>query len=243
MSFSVLVFLFVLMFSFGFIVQRTRALGFWQFIVIAFLLIVFLTIFGFTKNHLLVMFLSFFVGYLLPYASVLRGVGEAISNLINSIRYRDAYAEIKRKEAEIEELRRQYEDAKAGAWENRESQERERQKRQKEAEGFRQKKARSEEKQASASGSSQSSSGSSGSQGSGQHSYTRGASARERYLKTLGLDPNGSYTLSDIKKAFREKAMEAHPDRHHGKSEDVIREMEERFREIKNAFEGLVREL
>ncbi|MCP4050407.1 MAG: J domain-containing protein [bacterium] len=57
----------------------------------------------------------------------------------------------------------------------------------------------------------------------------------------LGLDPNGSYTLADIKKAFRKKAMECHPDRHVGKPN--YKEMEKKFKQVKNAFEGLLKDL
>jgi F0F1-type ATP synthase membrane subunit b/b' len=249
-SFSTLVFLFVLMFSFGFITQQVRRFAFWRFVLLASLLTAFLVSFGFTKEHLMVMFISFFVGYLLPYASVLRGIGEALSDFINSIRYRDAYEDIKRKEEEVEELRRQYEEARANAQANRDTQEEARRKRQKESEGFRQKQKSQNEKKKSKSGSGRSqhssdskhsSSRSDRSYRSGQQSHTQNEPVRECYLIILGLDPHGSYTLADIKKAFRKKAMEVHPDRHMGKSN--YKEMEAKFKQVNDAYEWLMREL
>lgn len=37
-------------------------------------------------------------------------------------------------------------------------------------------------------------------------------SRRERHLRALGLDPSGTYSKQDIKKAFRKMAMKHHPD-------------------------------
>jgi hypothetical protein len=71
---------------------------------------------------------------------------------------------------------------------------------------------------------------------------TRSKSAREHYLKVIWIAPNGSYTFVDIKKAFRKRDMQFHPDRHVGKSEDFLREMGEKFKEVKDVFDGLVNE-
>lgn len=59
------------------------------------------------------------------------------------------------------------------------------------------------------SGSSQQQSSSAGAKG-GEDSLTR--SKRERYLRTLGLSPSGSYSDEQIKKAFRAMAKKHHPD-------------------------------
>jgi F0F1-type ATP synthase membrane subunit b/b' len=235
MSFSVSVFLFVLMFSFGFITQNVRRFQFWRFILLSILIIAFLINFGISKQHLMVMFVSFFVGYLLPYAYVLRGVGEALSDFINAIRYRDAYEEIKRKEEEVEELRKQYEEAYSDAKHRRKNWEDASKKRQQESAGFRQEQEQAEKKQ-------RSSSNSNNSYNYKQKSYDQSGMERASYLITLGLDPNEKHSFADIKKAYRRKAMQFHPDRHGGKSQSFQKEMEEKFKQVRAAFEELAKD-
>ncbi len=62
---------------------------------------------------------------------------------------------------------------------------------------------------------------------------------RGGYLEKLGLDPDGEYTQAEIKKAYRRQANKYHPDRHMGKSEAEIKAMNEKFAEIKRAYEWL----
>jgi DnaJ-class molecular chaperone len=57
------------------------------------------------------------------------------------------------------------------------------------------------------------------------------------YYEVLGLANNASE--EDIKKAYRRLAMKYHPDRNYGKSEAEIRQMEEAFKETKEAYEIL----
>ena len=62
---------------------------------------------------------------------------------------------------------------------------------------------------------------------------------RRHYLSILGLDPYKHYSYQDIKKAYRRQAKQYHPDKHHHKGKNTWQEMNERFREIKEAYEWL----
>ncbi len=62
---------------------------------------------------------------------------------------------------------------------------------------------------------------------------------RDGYLATLGLAPDREYTQEEIKKAYRRQANKYHPDRHMGKSEAEMQVINERFSEIKRAYEWL----
>jgi len=228
MDFSGLVFLSVLMFSFGYIAQNIRQFNFWKFLLVSILVIIFFNSFGLTKEHLLTMLVAFFVGYLLPHASILRSVGEHLSEFVNNIRYRDAYEDIKRKEEEVEELRKQYEKARAET--NNKKTEQARRDRQEQSNNFRQnqKKDNQEQKQDS-------------SNQSKQKTSSTYESPKAKYLKILGLDPNREYSFQEIKKAYRKQASKYHPDKHHGKPN--YREMEERFKEVQDAFEKISRKI
>lgn len=213
------------MFSLGYIAQNVRQFNFWKFLILLILIMVFFNSFGFSKEHLITMFVAFFIGYLLPHASVLRGMGEHLSEFINAIRYKDAWEDIKRKEAEVEELRKKYEQARAEA--NREKQEQARRNRQEQSQNYRQK--QSEQKQKNENTNS--------SRRTNQKSSSSYESPRDRYLKILGLEPSKEYSFTEIKKAYRRQASKYHPDKHHGKSS--YKEMEERFKKVQEAFERL----
>ncbi len=170
------------------------------------------------------MFVSFFVGYLLPYVSVLRGIGEHLSEFINNIRYRDAYEDIKRKEEEVEELRKKYEQAHSKA--NNKKTEQARKERKEQSNNFREKQKKNSQSQKQQS-----------SNQSKQKASSSYQSPKAKYLKILGLDPNREYSFQEIKKAYRKQASKYHPDKHHGKPN--YREMEEKFKEVNEAFEVL----
>lgn len=224
MTFSSAIFLSVLMFSFGYIAQNIRQFNFWRFLLVLIIVTTFLNSFGFIQEHLITMCVSFFIGYLLPYVSVLTSIGEHLSEFINNIRYRDAYADIKRKEEEVEELRRQYEKGRAET--NNKKAEQARKERTEQSNNFRKKQKTSSQDQQSSNQSKQKASS----------SYQ---SPKAKYLKVLGLDPNGEYSFQEIKKAYRKQASKYHPDKHHGKAN--YREMEERFKEVQEALESLVK--
>ncbi|GMH23984.1 hypothetical protein Nepgr_025827 [Nepenthes gracilis] len=52
----------------------------------------------------------------------------------------------------------------------------------------------------------------------------------------LGLPPNGSLNIEDVKKAFRLSALKWHPDKHQGPSQAAA---EERFKQCVNAYKSL----
>lgn len=212
------------MVAFGYIAGNSRQFGFWKFVLVAFLASVFLTTFDDSGVLLATVIISFVLGYILPYARYFEGFGDSLSDFINSIRYRDAYADIKRKEEEVENLRRMYERERAS---RNNQQEEKRQERKRQSEGFRRQNQSSSDSSSSSSGKSQQSS--------------RGRSIREKYLETLGLGPEGEYSFQDIKTGYRRMANKWHPDKFSGQSEAVIREASERFKEIIEAFEWLAK--
>ncbi|MCU7880014.1 MAG: DnaJ domain-containing protein [Candidatus Thiodiazotropha sp. (ex Lucinoma aequizonata)] len=169
---------------------------------------------------------------------MLDGFGESLSDLINSVRYRDAYEDIRRKEEEVEELRRKYEQAEREANSGRQEQERQRRKQQ--SQDYR--KSQKKDKNQS---SGQHKTDDQKSQYEYQqktddsHQTSNTDSSKGKYLSILGLDPDGTYSYADIKKAYRRQASKHHPDKHHNKGESVWKEMNERFKEIKEAYEWL----
>ena len=54
----------------------------------------------------------------------------------------------------------------------------------------------------------------------------------EKYYRILGLDPNGTYTKADIKRAYRKQALKTHPDT--GGSAEA-------FRKVGEAYEWLMK--
>ncbi|MBL7005107.1 MAG: DnaJ domain-containing protein [Gammaproteobacteria bacterium] len=207
---SIYIFLAVILFSFGYIAGNARHFNLWKFLILVILTLSFVNQFGQTKAYWITMFVSFVFGYLVPYAHVFEGFGESLSNFINNIRYKDAFEEIKRKEEEIEELRRQYEQTKRDNYkENREQE----QKRRKQKYDERDKKNKSEKSSSS--------------------SDTK----RDHYLKILGLEPDNEYSFKEYKNAYRKQASKYHPDRY--QDEAVKKVMEEKFKEVAEAFQWL----
>ena len=59
--------------------------------------------------------------------------------------------------------------------------------------------------------------------------------------ETLGLEGNCLEAFSSVKRAYRQLALESHPDKHAGASEEEMKEIEERFRIIQEAYEKLTK--
>lgn len=62
-------------------------------------------------------------------------------------------------------------------------------------------------------------------------------SKRKDYYKILGVDQNANQL--EIKKAYRRKALECHPDRHANATDAVKKEQEKKFKDIGEAYEVL----
>lgn len=139
-----------------------------------------------------------------------RGIGD----FVFATRYRKAFEDIRRREAELDELEKRLRaQARANA---RTTSESDTQKRWR------------EQAQTRSGGTSSSSAGSSG--GSGYSA--RNDSAREDYLRTMGLKPQSQYSTDELKKAYRKRARETHPDLG-GSTSD--------FQQVANAYEWLLR--
>ncbi len=232
MDFSVFVFLAVSMVTFGYIAGNSHSFNFWKTAMLSIFLIPFVVQFNLGKPHLITMLVGFIFGYILPYAHLLEGLRDAISDFINAIRYKDAYEEIRRKEEEVENLRRQYEEAQRRSNQNQYREEQQRRQEQsqqhrKSQENQEQRKEESSQKHKKKQQKSQSSTNS----GS--------TSTRSRYLVILGLDPEKQYDYKEIKKAYRRQANKYHPDKHQGKPDAEMKEMTKRFQEVQTAFEWL----
>lgn len=61
----------------------------------------------------------------------------------------------------------------------------------------------------------------------------------KQYLKDLGLDPNKKYTAEELKKAWKDKCKEHHPDKHNTKEGEEKEEHESKFLEVTHAFKML----
>ena len=59
--------------------------------------------------------------------------------------------------------------------------------------------------------------------------------------EVLGLEPRCLESWSSVKRAYRGLALEYHPDKHAGASEDELASVEARFREITEAYEHLTK--
>jgi len=224
------IFLSVTMVAFGYAAGNAQNFNKWKLALLALILIPFFNEFNFGKAHLITILGAFLVGYLLPYAYLLEGFGEAISDAINAFRYRDAWEDIKRKEAEVEKLRGEYE--KARKQENGQKREQEFQKRKQQSQEYRKsQQGKSEQKQQSSE--EQKSKQEREQQSSQQHAR----STKEKYLRVLGLDPDKEYTLNDIKKAFRKLIKEHHPDPNKSNNaDDLTREKTKKTQEINETF-------
>lgn len=101
LDFSAFIFLSAVMVAFGYMAGNAENFNKWKFALLALILVPFFIEFNLGKAHLITMLVAFGIGFFLPYAWMLEDFRDAISDAINSIRYRDAYEDIKRREAEV----------------------------------------------------------------------------------------------------------------------------------------------
>jgi curved DNA-binding protein CbpA len=231
MTIPLFIFICVILIGFGYVAGNARNFNLFKFILLASILFPFFSTLNVSKDHIITMSMAFLVGYLLTYANLLSFIGDELSNFINAIRYRDAYEDIKRKEAEVEELRKKYERYQKA--ENARKREEEYQKRKKQSQEYRQQQRANQQENTSSSGKSDKSTS------SNSYQHTSRNSTRNNYLEILGLNPSGSYSHNDIKKAYRKQANKYHPDKHYSKGEETVKEMSKKFKEINSAYEWL----
>lgn len=105
MTLSSVIFVGVMLFAFGFAVGNARKLDAGKIIVLMIVLAMIISQFAKNDSYTAVMMVGFVAGFLLPYLPDMGGIGERLSEIINQVRYRDAYEDIKRKEEEVEALR------------------------------------------------------------------------------------------------------------------------------------------
>lgn len=152
----------------------------------------------------------------------LEGFRDAISGAINSVRYKDAYEDIRRKEEEVEALRKQYEEKRSSD----KAHQKEQEKRRTKTDEFRR---QQESEKAKTNKSSNTNS----------QSNSRDEKARRENLATLGLNPNEQYSYDEIKKAYRRMANKWHPDKFSRQSNEAMLQAAERFKALTNAYEWL----
>lgn len=214
----------VFLIAIGYAAGNARKLNFWHILLILFVIGFFVSEFDGDKPMIYTLLGSLLFGYLLPQAGALKGFGESISEFINNIRYRSAYEDIRRKEEEVEELRKRYEQERRDNQRN-EEYEQAKQRRKQESENFRK---RSQEKQSSSNHESSSS------------EHPTANETRKKHLRTLKLDPERGYSEKEIKQAFRRQANKCHPDKFAGQSEEVIKKAQREFCAVSEAFERLI---
>lgn len=125
----------------------------------------------------------------------------SFGDFIFATRYRKAFEDIRRREAELDELEKQLrEQAKAQSRSETNSK----------SESTTQQQWR-EQAKARKGGSGETSGSSSGSTGGSGYSASNN-STRDEYLRTMGLNPKSQFSADDLKRAYRKRARETHPD-------------------------------
>jgi len=236
-SYSAFIFLSVIMVAIGYTVGNSKNFNFWKFVLIALITLPMISQFNSGETYLFVMIGGFVVGFLLPYAYVLRGFSGSISDFINAIRYHDAYEDIKRKEEEVEELRRKYEQAQRES--NQSKFNEEQAKRREDSKRYRDQQKQEQKTEDDNQNYQKEKTSSNSSYDSQQSSNNIQESVKRDYLLILGLDPDKHYSHQEVKKAYRRMANKVHPDKHPHASEPEKQKMAEKFKEVKKAYEWL----
>jgi DnaJ domain len=146
---------------------------------------------------------AFVLGFLFKhsylYLSIFRWA-RSLGDVVFAVRYRRAFEDIRKREAELEELERQLRQKAREQSKNQQSDEQRKWREQ----------ARARQQQGAGS-----SSGGGGSERQSRQERPSGASEsspRGQYLKVMGLDPSKNYSKDELKKAYRRRAKETHPD-------------------------------
>lgn len=234
MNISVFIFISIMALAFGYAVSNTQNFNFWKLLFFALFLLPIIVIFGMGKYHAIVVLISFMLGFVLPYAHSLKFIGNGLSGLINNIRYRDDYKNIKlekerikEQQEELEKLRKAFEEAKR-AYQEAERKHNEETNRQEDNNG----KSNSDNKSKQQSYQNKQKSSSHQKQSSGND-------LKIYYLNLLGLNPVKKYTLKELKKSYKRIHMKYHPDRNQWKSAEELLELNRKMVEFQKAFEWL----
>lgn len=180
------------------------------------LVIVGLLIYSALKNAISTFAWMFIFGVATHHTSLLWRAGRwarSIGDFIFATRYRKAFEDIRRREAELADLERKLREQYRAQSKNHNESGTQQQWR--------------EQAKARKTGSS----GTTGSTGGGGYS-TSSNSARDEYLRTMGLNPQSQYSADDLKRAYRKRARETHPDLG-GSTSD--------FQRVAGAYEWLLR--
>ncbi len=240
LSYSVVVFISILMIFFGYIIGNTRKFNIFSIVFVGMLVLMFMGQFNHSQAHLIIIAVAFAFGYFLPHLHILSFIGNSLSDFVNGIRYRDNYRNIElaqerlqEQAEELEKLRQAFEKAKQ-AYEEAErvyNEQTNRQKANNEKSGTGNQ-SKQQGKQKSSSGQKSKSSG-----------YQRQSSGsddlRIYYLNLLRLDPTKKYTLKELKKSYKRMHMKYHPDRNQDKSAEELRGLNKKMAEFQKAFEWL----
>lgn len=223
--------LLILFFAGKFFGKLTRRLNIWKILIVGYFSIFLFPavrdagpiiggffLLGIASNHVGTLF------------SVL-GWASSLSDLIFAFRYKSAYADIRRREQELEERERRLREAEVRqAYQQQEQGQRARAGWQQEAKGFRKPHGTQSTRESADDSKSQSRYKASEARGSGKQQTRPAEDKRARCLKILGLDPSRSYNPDELKAAYRGKVKKTHPDA--GGSQA-------KFIEVVNAYEWL----
>ncbi|MDA3969738.1 MAG: DnaJ domain-containing protein [Desulfobulbaceae bacterium] len=216
---------------------HTRNFNIWKMGLLAFVAAPIVMNLNDSKAAIWIAVIFFFAGFMLPHAHIFNGFFNAISEVINGIRFKDERRhiesqkeelrrkaeELRRREAELERLRREYEEAMHRARHSNHRPGGER----------RQDKQQSSDKERPGRGA--------GTNSSSNNWRKTNNPQRAAHLETLGLDPNKVYSSKEIRKLFRENVSKCHPDRHQDKTEEEIRRLTEKLQKIIAAADWLKR--
>ena len=240
------IFIAVIMSSVGYMATRTKNFNIWKMGLLAFIAAPIIMSLENSETAAWVAVTAFFAGYLFPHAHILDGFFGTISDLVNSVRYRDdrrrinsqkeelrrREEELRRQEEELERLRRAYEEA------MRNSQQSQQHSEEKNSQGGRQYEKGGRGKHEDF-----------GRKKSGDNTNSRSNTRRQPdpdskrtiHLKALGLDLNKQYSEDKIKIRKRMLLQKYHPDKHYGKSAEELHKVNEKTQEIIQAADWLER--
>ncbi len=244
-SYPTYIFIAVIMSGVGYMATHIRNFNIWKMGLLIFVAAPIVTNLKDSGPAIWIAVIFFFAGFMLPHAHIFDGFFRTIGDVINGFRFRDERRniesqkeelrrkaeELRRREAELERLRRQYEEAMHRARQSHNSHG----DRSSQRPGDERKQNKQQRSENERSG-----------HGAETNSFSNNARKtnnpqRAAHLETLGLDPNKMYSAKEIKITFRELVSKCHPDRYQNKSEEEIRRLTEKLRDIIAAAEWLKR--